>query len=150
GVQVSQNAGVQWGGFTVSEYLGGQYGILQPTVASGMAILWSPASSALPNPVPTVTSISPSSLPAGSSETWVTLTGTGFVPNSQAFLYPISARVTEYTSSTQIQVLLTAADLANPGSLQINIINPAPGGGTSQAAFVSVTSQNPVMTSISP
>ena len=36
-------------------------------------------------------------------------------------------------SATQLTVALTAADIANPGTLNIAVNNPAPGGGTSAA-----------------
>jgi subtilisin family serine protease len=143
GVQVSQNAGVQWGSQ-----------LDQQTIASGMAVQWTLANPNAPaNPAPSVSSLAPSSVPAGSGDTWVTLSGTGFVPASQAFVYPIFDRVTKYLSSTQLQVLIPAADLANPifwQGIQINVTNPAPGGGTSQAVFLIVTGQNPVITSLSP
>jgi subtilisin family serine protease len=154
GVQVSQSVGFQWGGFQVAEYPGGHYGISQPTVASGLAVQWTLINpNAPPNPAPTVTSMSPQSVPAGSPDTWVTLTGTGFVPDSQATVYPIFDRVTQYQSSTQLQVLIPASDLVSPiywQGLQINVNNPAPGGGTSQAVYLDVTGQNSVITSISP
>jgi len=154
GVQTSQNSGAQWGGFSVSEYPGGQYGVSEPTVSSGMSVEWTLVDpNTPPNPLPTVTSISPTSLPAGSGDTWVTLSGTGFVPASQAEVYPLWARVTKYVSPTQVQVLVMASDLTYPslgGNLQLNVVNPAPGGGTSQPVYLSVTGQNPVITSLSP
>jgi hypothetical protein len=137
GVQVSQNVGTQWAGV-----------VDQPTIAGGMALQWTLVNpNAPPNPAPTVTSVLPSSLPAGSPDTWVTLTGTGFIPDSQGI-----GCVTKYVSSTQILVLLPAADLAYPiwQGVQINVTNPPPGGGTSQAVYVQVVGQNPVITSISP
>jgi subtilisin family serine protease len=143
-------------GMQVTQDLGTQWGIDQPTIASGIALLWTPLSASTPpNPVPAVTSATPPSVPAGTGDTWVTLTGTGFVPASQAILYPIFNRVTKYVSGTQLQVLLTAADLSYPAygnGIQINVFNPAPGGGTSQPVYLSVTpvTQNLVITSISP
>ncbi|PYT34060.1 MAG: hypothetical protein DMG58_05760 [Acidobacteria bacterium] len=133
GVQVNQNTGSQWG-------------MDQPSIASGIALLWTPVSpNAPPNPVPTVTLISPSTIPDGSGDTWVTLTGTGFIPASQELIY-----VTKYVSSTQIQVLLPSAALLYPAQLQINITNPPPGGGTSQPLYIAVTGQNPSINSITP
>jgi subtilisin family serine protease len=151
GMQVSQNVGVQWGGPSVSEYTPGITGIEQPTVASGMAVQWTLVNpNAPPNPAPAASSVSPSSLPVGSPDTWVTIAGTGFVPDSQAYVYPGWSMVTKYVNSTQVQVLLTASDLTYAGGIQINVTNPAPGGGTTQAVYVTVVGQNPVITSISP
>jgi subtilisin family serine protease len=137
GIQVAQNIGVQWGAD-------------QTTIDSGMSLLGTlVSSSAPPNPVPTVTSVSPASIPMGSGDTWLTLTGTNFVPSSQVFSYP-----TKYISATQLQVLLPAANLVSPISspgIQINVINPPPGGGTSNSVYVTVSGQIiPQITSISP
>ena len=155
GVQTSQNSGSQWGGFSVAEYPGGQYGVSEPTVAGGMSVQWTLVNpNAPPNPVPTIASISPASIPAGSGDTWVTLTGTGFVPDSQAEFNVFPSCVTKYVSPTQVQVLIMASDLAYPtnfGALQIFVVNPTPGGGTSQEpAYLTVSGQNPVITSLSP
>lgn len=155
GVQVSQNVGTQWGGPFVSQYIPGQSGINQPTVASGMALQWTLTNpNAPPNPLPVVTSISPASVPAGSPDTWVTLTGTGFVPDSQSGSPNAGpTRVIKFISSTQVQMLFTAADLLFPSGtpgIQVNITNPAPGGGTSLSVYLLVTQSNPVITLISP
>lgn len=141
GMQVNQNVGTQWGED-------------QPAIASGMSLLWTLASSnQSQNPVPNVTSITPSSIPAGSSDTWVTVTGTGFVPATQVIAYPVPNLVTKYISSTQVQVLLTASELAYPvfgNGMQLNAVNPPPGGGYSQAFYLSITPQSAVINSLSP
>lgn len=141
GMQITQNAGAQWS-------------FDQQAIGSGMSLLWSVApSSPTPNPVPTATSISPSSIATASGNTVATITGTGFTPTSQVTIYPVTSLVTTYVSSTLLKVLFTSADLANPTfgtPLQINVTNPPPGGGTSQPVYVDVTSPAPQITSISP
>ncbi len=141
GIQETQNVGNQWSAD-------------QQAVGSGMSLLWTiPSSNPGPNPVPTLTSISPASVPAGSVNTVITLTGTGFVPNSQVFAYPITELVTTFVSSTQLQVLLPAASLVYPsvgGPIQINVINLPPGGGTSQPVYLTIAGQVPTITGISP
>jgi subtilisin family serine protease len=137
GIQVAQNVGVQWGAD-------------QTSIDSGMSLLGTLVpSNAPPNPVPTVTSVSPASIPMGSGDTWLTLAGTNFVPSSQ-----VSSHPTKYVSATQLQVLLPAANLVSPiGSpgIPINVINPPPGGGTSNSVYVTVSGQfTPQITSISP
>lgn len=153
GIQVSQDVGTQWGGPTASQYIPGQ-GFNQPTVTSGMTLQWTLVNpNAPPNPSPVVTSISPASVPAGSPDVWLTLNGTGFVPDSQCVSYGGPTRVTKYISSTQVQVLFGATELLYPSGtpgIQINITNPTPGGGTSPSVYLLVTQQNPVITSISP
>jgi len=53
-------------------------------------------------------------------------------------------------SSMQITVTVPAADIANAGSASVTVVNPAPGGGTSNA--VPFTINNPIanLTSLSP
>lgn len=139
GIQESQNVGTQWS-------------FDQQSVGSGMSLLWTiQPGNPPPNPVPTLTSISPSTVPEGSGNTIATLAGTGFVPDSQAFVYPNSNLVTIYVSATQLQVLFPEGYFTNPdASFQVNVTNPSPGGGTSQAVFLSVSGQGPQITSISP
>ena len=141
GMEVTQNVGTEWS-------------INQQAIGSGMSLLWTiPPANPTPNAAPTATSISPANVTSGSGNTVVTITGTGFVPSSQATLYPITELVTTYLSSTQLQVLFTTAELSVPTfgtPLQINVSNPAPGGGTSQAVFLNITpAQNPAITAIS-
>ena len=145
GVQVSQTVATEWGLDL----------FITPGNASindGMSIQWSiPAANAPPNPVPTVSSMSPNPLTMGSGDTIVTLTGTNFVPNSQVEVYPVFSHPTIYVSPTTLKFLLTAQDLAYPTYLtQLNVYNPPPGGGYSDAIYYNVTQPAPQITSISP
>src|SRR5204862_7826063 len=74
---------------------------------------------------------------------------TGFVLTSKAQLNQ-SDRLTTFASSTQLQVALTAADLALGGSGQIVVNNPAPGGGSSNAGTLTIENPVPQVTSLSP
>jgi subtilisin family serine protease len=141
GMQINQNVGAQWS-------------FDQSSVGSGMSLLWTiQPSSQTPNPVPTLTSISPSSIPPTSTGTVVTVTGTGFVPSTQAFGYPLNEFVATYTSSTQLQVLVPALDpsLAAAGAtLRIYVANSAPGGGDSQSLPFTIAPQVPQIASTTP
>lgn len=104
------------------------------------------------NPVPTLTSMSPSSATAGATDITVVLTGTGFYAGSQA-RWNGANRTTTYTSDTQISVAITTADLAGAGTFPITVFNAAPGGGTSNSLSFSVLSPTnpvPTITSLSP
>jgi Right handed beta helix region/Abnormal spindle-like microcephaly-assoc'd, ASPM-SPD-2-Hydin len=84
---------------------------------------------------PTATSLSTTSVPAGSATTQITITGTGFVGNSSQVLWngavlPCCAYI---NGSTQINFSIPAANLATAGTYQINVYTPAPGGGTSNS-----------------
>jgi hypothetical protein len=142
GIQVTQNLGTQWGAD-------------QTSIVSGISLVGTLVpSNPTPNPAPTVTSVLPASIPTGSGDTWLTLSGTNFVSSSQASFYPYVLAVTEYISATQLKVLLPAADLVYPSGtpgIQINVTNPTPGGGTSPAVYVIVVGQSsPQIASISP
>jgi hypothetical protein len=91
------------------------------------------------NPVPTITSISPNSAVAGAAAFTLTVAGTNFL-SSSAVQWNGSARPTTYVSSTQVQAQISAADVAAVGSVNVTVVNPAPGGATSSAAPFSVSS----------
>ncbi len=80
----------------------------------------------LVNPIPVVTSTTPTQLLTGGSQT-VTLTGSGFVPGTTV-LFNGSALPIAYLSPTQAAVQVVVAANAT-GSLTLQPQNPAPGGG---------------------
>jgi len=101
------------------------------------------------NPAPAIVSLSPNSASVGGNAFTVTITGYNFM-SSSAVLWNGSARTTTYTSSTQVQAQITAADIANSGSAQLSVTNPAPGGGNSGAAeFLISPTSNPAPTVLS-
>src|SRR5882762_10748932 len=102
-----------------------------------------------PNPVPTISSLSPSTLTAGAVATTIAVNGSGFIPVSTA-QWNQSIRATTFVSSSQVQVMLTAADLAAGGTGQIVVVNPAPGGGASAAATFTINNPTPQVSGISP
>jgi subtilisin family serine protease len=84
-------------------------------------------------PAPTVTAISPSSIPAWGSGVTVTVTGTDF---GFASVVQIDggARPTVFVDETTLTAQLSAADIATTApSLEISVYTPPPGGGTSVA-----------------
>jgi hypothetical protein len=108
-----------------------------------------PSTASQNNPTPAISSISPSNAPAGASSLTITVTGTGFVQGS-TLEWNQSSRPTTFVSSTQLQMTLTAADLAVGSLAQITIANPGPGGGTSGAATFTIDNPLPQITGISP
>jgi hypothetical protein len=91
-----------------------------------------------PNPVPTLTSISPTLTGAGGAAFTMTLTGTNFVSSSVA-QWKGSARTTTFVSAAQLTAAITAADIASSGTAAITVLNPTPGGGTSNALTFTIT-----------
>jgi len=105
------------------------------------------------NPVPSISSLSPTSAQAGAASTALSLTGTGYVPNSVVTING-ATRTTTFASSTAIQATLTAADLAEGGISQVQVVNPSPGGGTSNTQTFAVNPTDaaglPVLVDIAP
>jgi hypothetical protein len=90
------------------------------------------------NPLPTLTSIAPTSTGAGGAAFTLTLNGSNFISSSVA-QWKGSARTTTFVSATQLTVAITAADIASSGTAAITVVNPTPGGGTSNALTFTTT-----------
>ena len=89
------------------------------------------------NQAPTVASVSPAAFTAGGTGGSLTVAGTGFVSTSVVYING-APRTTTFGSSTQVQVSLTAGDVAAAGINSVEVVNPAPGGGTSTAVTFAV------------
>ncbi|MGA8530842.1 MAG: IPT/TIG domain-containing protein, partial [Acidobacteriaceae bacterium] len=106
------------------------------------------------NPDPAIASLSPGSEIAGTTSATVVVTGTGFDPSTVIEVNG-SARPTTYTNNTEVEAVLTSADLASAGSLSLTAVSPTPGGGTSTALPFAIVASSPgvtvpAITSISP
>jgi len=99
----------------------------QLVLLHGSAVL--PRSST-PNPVPSIAITSPGTVAAPAGNTWLTITGSNFVPGSVA-QWNGSPRSTVFVNSGQLRVAVPASDLTTPQTVNIQVVNPAPGGGTS-------------------
>ncbi len=49
------------------------------------------------------------------------------------------SRTTTFVSATQLRAQVPASDIATPGSASVTVFSPAPGGGTSNAALLTIT-----------
>lgn len=101
------------------------------------------------NPSPTISSVSPNALSAGSPATVVNVAGSGFVAGTGVLVNGAS-RPTTFVSATAMKVALTAADFANAGSVAVTAVNPAPGGGISAAAAISISNPVPGAITLTP
>jgi IPT/TIG domain len=101
------------------------------------------------NPTPVVVSAAPAQLTAGASAATVTITGSQFVATSRV-KWNDAERTTTYVDGATLKVDLTAADLANPATGVLTVVNPAPGGGTSGQLNVTVAFPVPTITSLAP
>ncbi|WP_125932634.1 beta strand repeat-containing protein, partial [Hymenobacter glacialis] len=89
------------------------------------------------NPVPAISSLSPSSVTAGAAPQTLTVNGSNFLASS-VVNFNGSARTTTFVSASQLTIGLTAADQATAGTYNVTVTNPAPGGGTSAPATFTV------------
>ena len=91
------------------------------------------------NPLPELTSISPSSAVAGSGPITITLTGSGFVAASQVRWNDVPLASVTFNSSTSLTAVVPAANLTAPGTASVTVVNPEPGGGTSASQTFTIT-----------
>lgn len=88
-------------------------------------------------PVPVLTSISPTSATVGGVAFTLTVNGNNFASGA-VVQWNGSNRPTNVTSSAQLTAAITAADIANVGTANVTVNNPAPGGGASSAAVFTI------------
>jgi large repetitive protein len=93
------------------------------------------------NPVPTTTSISPSSTSSGAASFVLTVDGTNFVSTS-VVQFNGSALTTTFGSDTQVTATVPAAALTTAGQFVVTVVNPAPGGGTSNSQTFTVNKRS--------
>ena len=126
--------------------------VTNPTPGGGSSNSVTFTITAATNPVPTVTSISPTSVAAGSAGFTLTVNGTNFV--SGAFInFAGTNRLTTFVNSTQLTAAILAADVASVGTPAVLVNNPTPGGGASNSINFNVTAASnpvPTVTTISP
>ena len=89
------------------------------------------------NLTPSLSSISPAAIESGSSDTTITITGSGF-SSASSVLLGTSTLPTSYSSSTELTATVPQAALATLGWAPITVSNPTPGGGASNPLPLSV------------
>src|SRR6516165_2604731 len=95
--------------------------------------------SATPNPVPLVNQpLLPDATKPGGGALTLTVNGTGFV-SSALVHWNGSALATTFVSSSQLKATILPSDVAKAGTASVTVVNPAPGGGTSNVVFFEVT-----------
>src|SRR6266487_905599 len=98
------------------------------------------------NPVPTVTSISPTCATAGGPQFTLTVNGTKFV-SASTVNWNGTPLATTFVSSTQLTAAVPAALIATAGTASITVVNPSPGGGSSTPAVTFTIANPPVINS---
>jgi uncharacterized protein (TIGR03437 family) len=101
------------------------------------------------NPVPTLGALNPPSATAGSSAFTLTLNGTNFT-DASVVLWNGTSRQTTFVDSSTVRASIPAADLALPGTANVTVANPLPGGGLSNAVTFAINNPVSVLNSAEP
>jgi uncharacterized protein (TIGR03437 family) len=97
------------------------------------------------NPSPSITIVTPPAVTAGGPSFTVTVTGTGFVEQS-VVRWNGTNKPTTFDSATQLHATISGGDIAIVTTGSISVVNPPPGGGTSNFLKVSVNGAGSGMT----
>jgi hypothetical protein len=109
-----------------------QITVFNPAPAGGTSNALTFTINSAGNPVPALTSISPSSVTAGGAAFTLTVNGSNFV-SASSVQWNGSNLATTYMNAAKLTATVPASDIASAGSAQITVFNPAPAGGTSNA-----------------
>ena len=102
------------------------------------------------NPVPAISTLSPSFISGGGATFTLTVNGSNFLGNS-VVRWNGADRATSFVSATKLTAVIAAADIANAGNFPVTVFNPEPGGGTSTAVNFTVNDNPvPVISSLNP
>ncbi len=104
---------------------------------------------AINNAVPVLTILDPSKGPAGGSGLTLTLKGDNLLATSTV-QWGDHAIATTFSSKTQLTATVSATDLESAGAVNVTVVNPSPGGGTSAPATFTVENGVPSVTQVVP
>src|SRR5262249_43297393 len=90
------------------------------------------------NPLPVVSSLSPSTAFAGGSAFTLIVNGSGFVASS-IVRWNGANRPTTFVSANQLQAAIGAGDVAAAAVVQVSVLTPAPGGGASSGIAFTIS-----------
>jgi hypothetical protein len=112
-----------------------KYRLVAFSVLTGLVSLASYAQA----PVPFINQplVPDATAPSGAAFT-LTVNGTGFVAGSVVD-WNGSALATTFVNSSQLTAAVSAADIATASTALVTVVNPAPGGGTSNVVYFTIT-----------
>ena len=115
--------------------------VVRPFVLAALAIALAVAALSCGTcpPFPSITSISPASATAGASQFLLTVNGDDFRHNS-VVNWNGSFVVTTFVSTHRLSAVITAADIAQPGTVAVFVFNPPEGGTTFVSGGIGVVS----------
>ena len=97
------------------------------------------------NPVPSISSLSPAQVAAGSQIQYLYINGSNFM-SSSTVTYNGNFHVSSLLNPTQLQIGLESTDVATTGQYSVVVTNPSPGGGPSAPANFDVVTGTPTGT----
>ena len=89
------------------------------------------------NPAPSVSTLSPASVPLGSGAITLIVNGSGFVAGSTVRLNG-EDRATTFVSASRLLAEVPASDLDVAGEARVTVSSPAPGGGVSGSRVLTI------------
>ena len=98
---------------------------------------------------PTITALSPTSVPVGSADFTLTVSGNNFTQTS-VVMWNGTALATTYVAAATLSATIPAADAAAITTAKVTVSNAATGGGVSTAQSFSVAPIIPAITALSP
>jgi dienelactone hydrolase len=94
------------------------------------------------NPVPLINQpLVPDAAVAGGKEFTLTVNGTEFVSGSVVH-WNGKARATTFVSTSRLKTTILSSDISKAGTASVVVVNPMPGGGTSNPVFLGITYPN--------
>jgi hypothetical protein len=98
---------------------------------------------------PSISSVTPSNVPAGSATFTLTVNGANFSSDSVIEVDGVK-ETTTYVSSTQLKAAIPASQVASGAQLQVQVLNGSVSSGTSNGNDFTVTNPAPVIVSLTP
>jgi hypothetical protein len=99
--------------------------------------------------VPQITSISPTAVSTGGAGFALDVSGKNFVSQSTVTVNG-NIRSTNFQGSTLVQAAVLSTDVSSAGTLEIAVVNPPPGGGSSATFPLFIKNPVPVITTLAP
>ena len=119
-----------------------QVTVVNPTPGGGTSLA---VAFPILNPAPIVSWLSPPMVNAGSAAFELTVHGSQFLA-AATVQWNGNDRATTYVSATELRAAIAAADVATPGTAQVTVVNPGPGGGSSAPVAFAINPLEPVPT----
>lgn len=124
-----------------------------PAISTEKAYAMTVTATVGPTPAPTVTSITPNSVPEGTTEQILVVTGENFTAETVVVFSGLRQEfepATTFIDASSLSASVPSELLAVPGSYRVWVETPEPGGGTSNTVFFEVVSSVPRLDSITP